>query len=54
MKNYKIKKLSKISKTSVKMEKTIIKVGDIKIKKETFHQSKRPISIDNIDGDKIL
>ena len=27
------------------MEKTIIKIGDIKIKKQKLHQHKRPISI---------
>ena len=31
------------------MEKTIIKFGDIEIKKQKFHQHKRPISIKNID-----
>ena len=36
------------------MEKTIIKFGDIKIKKQKFHQYKRPTSIDNIDVDKIV
>ena len=36
------------------MEKTIIKFGDIKMKKQKFHQYKRPISIDNIDVDKIV
>ena len=36
------------------MEKTIIKLGDIKIKKQKFHQYKRPISIDNIGVDKTV
>ena len=37
------------------MEKTIIKFGDIEIKKQTFHQHKRPISIKkNIDIKKIV
>ena len=31
------------------MEKTIIKFGDIEIEKQKFHQSKRPISIKDID-----
>ena len=35
------------------MEKTIT-FGDIKIKKQKFHQHKRPTSIDNIDVDKIV
>ena len=34
------------------MEKTIIKF-DIKIPKQKFHQHKRPISIKNINNDKI-
>ena len=37
-----------------KWKKTIIKFGDTKIKKQKFHQYKRPISIDNIDFDKIV
>ena len=36
------------------MEKTITKVGDIEIKKQKFHQHKRPISIKNIDINKIV
>ena len=36
------------------MEKTIIKFGDIKVKKQKFHQNKRPISIGNIDVYKIV
>ena len=31
------------------MEKTIIKLGDIEIENQKFHQHKRPISIKNID-----
>ena len=38
----------------MKMEKTIIKFGDIKIKKQKFHQYKRPILIHNIDLGKIV
>ena len=34
----------------MKMEKTIIKFGDIEIEKQKFHQHKRPISIKNIDS----
>ena len=36
------------------MEKTIIKPGDIEIQKQTFHQHKGPISIKNVDIDKIV
>ena len=36
------------------MEKTIIKFGDIEIGKQKFHQHKRPISIKNIDINKIV
>ena len=36
------------------MEKTIIKFNDIKIPKQKFHQPKRPISIKNVDIDKIV
>ena len=35
------------------MEKTIIKFGDIETEKQKFHQLKRPISIKNIDINKI-
>ena len=35
------------------MEKTIIKFGDIEIEKQKFHQHKRPISIKNLDINKI-
>ena len=36
------------------MEKTIIKFGDIEIEKQKFTQHKRPISIKNIDINKIV
>ena len=36
------------------MEKTIIKTGDIEIKKQKFHKHRRPISIKNIDINKIV
>ena len=36
------------------MEKTIIKFGDDAIEKHKFHQYKRPISIKNLDIDKIV
>ena len=35
------------------MEK-ITKFGDIEIEKQTFHQHKKPISIKNIDNNKIV
>ena len=35
-------------------KKTIITFGDIKIKKQRFYQHKRPISIDNIDVNKMV
>ena len=35
-------------------KKTIIKFGDIEIEKQKFHQYKRPISIKNIDINKIV
>ena len=36
------------------MEKAIIKFGGIEIKKQKFHQYKRPISIKNKDINKIV
>ena len=36
------------------MEKTIIKFDDVKIPKQKFYQHKRPISIKNVDIDKIV
>ena len=36
------------------MEKTIIKFGDNTIEKHKFHQYKRPISIKNLDINKIV
>ena len=36
------------------MEKTIIKFDNIKIPKQKLHQHKRPISIKNVDIDKIV
>ena len=36
------------------MEKTLIKSGDIEIEKQKFHQHKIPISIKNIDVNKIV
>ena len=36
------------------MEKTVIKFGYIEIKKQKFHQHKRPISIKNIEINTII
>ena len=36
------------------MKRSIIKFGDIEIKKQKFHQHKKPISIKNIDINKIV
>ena len=36
------------------MENTVIKFDDIEIKKQKFHQDKIPISIKNIDINKIV
>ena len=36
------------------MDKKIIKFGDIDIENKKFHQHKSPISIDNIDINKIV
>ena len=35
------------------MEKKIVKFGDLEIEKQTFHQHKTPILIENIDINKI-
>ena len=36
------------------MEKAIIKFDDIKVPKQKFHQHNRPISLQNVDIDKIV
>ena len=41
-------------KVHIKIEKTIIKFDDIKIPKQNFYRHKRPISIKNVDIDKIV
>ena len=41
-------------KVYIKIEKAIIKFGDIEIEKEKFHHYKRPISIKNIDINTIV
>ena len=38
----------------MKLGKTVIKFGDIEIEKQKFRQHKRPISMKNIDIDKIV
>ena len=38
----------------MKMEKIIIKFGDIEIQKQTFHQHKGTVSIKNVGTDKIV
>ena len=43
--HYKLKKIYKALKLGKTREKIIIKVGDIEIEKQNFHQYKRPISI---------
>ena len=41
-------------KAYIKIEKTVTKFGDIEIQKQKFHQHKGPISIKNIDINKIV
>ena len=41
-------------KLDIKMEKITIKFGDIEIEKPKKHQHKRPISMKNIDINKIV
>ena len=53
-KHYKLKKNIKILKSYTKMEKTIIKFGDIEIRKQKFHQHKEPIVIKNVEIDKMV
>ena len=38
----------------IKMEKAIIKFGDIEIEKQKLHQHKRPVSIKNADINKTV
>ena len=54
MKNYKLKKLSKILKPSIKMGHKIIKFDDTEIQKYKFYQNKNPTLIDNINANKIV
>ena len=41
-------------KAYIKIEKTVIKFGDIEIEKQKFHQNKIPTSIKNVDINKIV
>ena len=36
------------------MEKTIINLSDSKMQKQKYHQHKGPISIKNVDTDKVI
>ena len=38
----------------IKMEKTVTKLGNIEMEKQIFHQHKRPISIKDININKIV
>ena len=52
MKNYKLKKIYKILEAYIKMG-TIMKFSDMEIQKQKFNQHKGPISIKDIDINKI-
>ena len=52
--NYELKKIENHLKVYIKLGETVIKFGDIEIEKQKFHQHKRPISMKNIDIDKIV
>ena len=55
MSNFKFKKEKKnFLKAYIKVEKTIIKVDENETQKHKFHPHKRPISIKNIDINKIV
>ena len=50
MENYKYKKdIKKFWNYISKWKKAVIKIGDIEVEKQKFHQHKRPISIKNVD-----
>ena len=44
----------KILKSYMKMEKTIINLSDSKMQKQKYHQHKGPVSIKNVDTDKVI
>ena len=52
--NYELKKIENHLKVYIKLGETVIKFGEIEIEKQKFHQHKRPISMKNIDIDKIV
>ena len=52
VKNYKLKK--NILKPYIKMDKKVIKFDVTETEKYKFHQHKIPISVDNIDVNKIV
>ena len=52
--NYKLKKLLKGLKPYTKMDQKIIKFYDSKIENYKFHQHKNPISIKDLDINKIV
>ena len=56
MVNYKLKSYKEILKTYIKIDEKMMikKFDDIKIEKYKFHQLKSPISINNIDINKIV
>ena len=54
MENYRLKRRYKNLKVYIKIEKTIVKFGGIEIEKPKFYEYKRPISIKNIDLNKIV
>ena len=55
MENYKVKKYQNFWKHIYKCKKKkTIKFGDIEIEKQKFHQQKGPISIKNVDINKIV
>ena len=49
-----LKKIWKFFESIYKNGKKIIKFGDIEIEKKKFHQYKSPLSINNIDINKIV
>ena len=54
LEHYRFKKIYNFLQVYVKMEKLIIKSGDIEIQKQKFYQQKEPISIKNRDINKVV
>ena len=52
--NYELKKIENHLKVCIKLGETVIKFGDIEIEKQKFHQHKRPISMKNININKMV